>query len=255
VGDLGWEDLPRPVRDAVAGQVGDVTGAESASKGSASDVATTLITAAGRMFLKASRLTDSDDVRRIEARVQPHLPPVAPRLLFHTETGGWLALVYEHVSGRPANLAPGSADLPAIARTLTELSRTLRPTLPVLPVELRWKPFAEPDALALLSGNTLLHMDLTAENILIGDQVRIVDWAWPSRGAAWLDTAAWVVRLIQAGHAPAAAESWARRVPAWSTASTSALQTHARIRTALCRTADHRALRQALDIWQRYLSN
>jgi hypothetical protein len=239
----------------VVGQVGDVTGAESTSNGSASDVATTLITPAGCVFLKASRLTKSDDVRRIEARVQPHLPPIAPRLLFHTETAGWLVLVYEHLSGRPANLAPGSVDLPAIARTLTDLSTTLRPALPVLPVELRWRPFAERGALALLRGNTLLHMDLTAENILVGDQVRIVDWAWPSRGAAWLDTAAWVVRMIQAGHAPAAAESWARRVPAWSTASASALLAHAQIRTALCRTTHHRALRQALDTWARYVAD
>jgi hypothetical protein len=45
-----------------------------------------------------------------------------------------------------------------------------------------------------------------------------VDWSMPCRGAAWIDTALMVIRLIRAGHSPAQAEAWAARTPAWSAA-------------------------------------
>ncbi|SCE50372.1 hypothetical protein GA0115237_117233 [Streptomyces sp. ScaeMP-6W] len=45
-----------------------------------------------------------------------------------------------------------------------------------------------------------------------------MDWAWATRGAAWLDAAYWVIWLIASGHSPASAESWAARTLAWAAA-------------------------------------
>ncbi|GHB01763.1 hypothetical protein GCM10010305_51280 [Streptomyces termitum] len=49
-------------------------------------------------------------------------------------------------------------------------------------------------------------------------RARPVDWAWATRGAAWLDAGYWAVWLVAAGHTPASAERWAAEVPSWSTA-------------------------------------
>jgi len=43
------------------------------------------------------------------------------------------------------------------------------------------------------AGDTLLNMDVRADNILItADRVYVVDWPWASRGAPWLDLAMFV---------------------------------------------------------------
>ncbi len=44
---------------------------------------------------------------------------------------------------------------------------------------------------------------------------RLLDWAWSSRGPAWVDPAFFAVRLVGAGHTPGEAEDWVRRIPAW----------------------------------------
>jgi hypothetical protein len=62
---------------------------------------------------------------------------------------------------------------------------------------------------------------------------RLVDWAWPTRGAAWIDPACLVVWLIASGHAPHSAESWATRIPSWKAASPVALDEFARIQALM----------------------
>lgn len=58
-------------------------------------------------------------------------------------------------------------------------------------------------------------------NVLISaDSTYIIDWAWPTRGAAWIDPACFALRLMAAGHTAAEAESWAARATAWSSAPT-----------------------------------
>ncbi|QKW20211.1 hypothetical protein HUT16_15055 [Kitasatospora sp. NA04385] len=54
---------------------------------------------------------------------------------------------------------------------------------------------------------------------MAGRQARLVDWAWATRGAPWLDAAYWALWLIAFGHGPASAEGWASRVPGWQAAS------------------------------------
>jgi hypothetical protein len=54
--------------------------------------------------------------------------------------------------------------------------------------------------------------------LVVGAAVRIVDWAWPTRSAAWIDPACLALRLMAAATGPAEAEAWAARVPAWTAA-------------------------------------
>lgn len=43
--------------------------------------------------------------------------------------------------------------------------------------------------------------------------MKVIDWAWPHRGPAWIDTAFLVPQLILAGQAPSEAEKWAALDP------------------------------------------
>ncbi len=159
----------------------------------------------------------------MEARVNPWLPDTAPRLRWVVESEGWLALGFDHVEGRHPDLTPGSDDLPAIADALTGLSQGLTPCPPVRvqPATVRWRNRIAPD---LIDGQTLCHTDVTPLNFLVGPGVvRLVDWSMPIRGAAWIDAALMIVRLIRAGHTPAQAESWADRIPPWKQASPEAV--------------------------------
>lgn len=188
---------------------------------------------------------------QIEVRVQPFLPPCAPRMRWKTSTGDRLVLGFDYIKGRHADLRYGSPDLPRAAQALTELS-AWRADLPVLPVEKRWQSFC-PEPLDALAGDTLVHTDLCAENILIGDRVWIVDWAWPTRGAAWLDTASMVARLIQDGHSATEAHTWGLSVPAFRSAHPAAIRLHAEVRAELCRRRGY-PLRDAWSYYLDYLS-
>jgi len=71
--------------------------------------------------------------------------------------------------------------------------------------EKRWGGYVDTDhERALLRGEALLHTDYNPANVLItGSMAYLIDWAWPTRGAAWIDPACLVVRLIAAGNTPA----------------------------------------------------
>lgn len=84
-------------------------------------------------------------------------------------------------------------------------------------------------AARLFAGDTLLHGDINPDNLLVGSDkdVTIVDWSWPTHGAAFIDPACLVVQLIAAGHAPARAEDWAARCTAWREADPAAVDAFA----------------------------
>jgi len=86
--------------------------------------------------------------------------------------------------------------------------------------EQRWATHVDrPDEVVLLAGETLLHTDYSPDNVLIhGPHARLVDWAWPTRGAAFIDSACLIVRLIFAGHTAAQAEQHVASLPAWRSA-------------------------------------
>jgi hypothetical protein len=61
--------------------------------------------------------------------------------------------------------------------------------------------------LAALAGDTLCHLDIRADNLLIGPDgtVTVVDWPWACRGPAWLDSLLTLVNVqVHGGHDPEA---------------------------------------------------
>ncbi|WP_229705696.1 hypothetical protein [Micromonospora sonchi] len=213
-----WNDLPGSVRRAVVARTGPVRSVTPAGAGATCRLAATLQTGSGVVFVKGILVGDRLAwTLRNEIRVNPHLPGIAPRLLWHVEQDGWLVAGFEHVAGRHADLRPGSADLSAVAAVLAGLAAAPRPGLPVRPFAARWSGLIDSWHVA---GSTLAHTDMSRRNWLIGDGgARLVDWATPAVGPAWLDTAFTVVRLVRYGHSPADAEGWAGQIPAFSAAS------------------------------------
>jgi len=214
-------DLPEDLRDRIEARTGPIDAVTPAPAGNHADIAATLHTAGGRIFVKAARkLPDRDGPEvtslRREAAVNPHVAGLAPRLRWRIETEGWLALGFEHVEGRPADFSPDSPDLAALADTIHALQAVPCPDAVRLTVERRWR--RELEDTAPVVGDTLLHTDLNEDNVIIasGGRAYVVDWAFASRGAAWVEPALVVPWLIRAGHSPRAAEEWVAQFPSWA---------------------------------------
>ncbi len=75
---------------------------------------------------------------------------------------------------------------------------------------------------------------MAPHKILVDDsEAHLIDWAWPTRGPAWIDPAAWIIHLIDAGHTPAQAEVWAAHLPSWRDARSAAVSAFADANAAL----------------------
>jgi len=232
-----WEQLPLAVREAITDTTGPLRRVEHATAGSVGDFAATLVTGTDEVFCKgAQHNTDRIGFLRNEVRLNQHLPPdLTPRLRWHLETADWLIAAFDHAPGHPADLRPGSPDLPLVADTLTRMAAALTPCPPanIQPATARWGRLLDP---ALVDGDTLLHSDMTHHNFLVADRrVQVVDWSMPCRGAIWLDTARMLVRLIRAGHTPAQAQAWAAPLPTWASATPDALDAFAAALATLSR--------------------
>jgi hypothetical protein len=241
-----WHELPSRVHTAVEEHTGAVLRARPVLAGSVSDLVAILTTERGEFFCKAITVNNPLVwMHRNEVRLNGLLPPIAPRLRWHVESGGWLLLGFDVVPGRHADLSAGSPDLPLLAATLAELTARLTPcpTSHVQPATVRW---AGRVADEVVDGDTLLHTDITPRNFLVdGNRVAVVDWSMPCRGAPWIDTARMIIRLILAGHTPAEAEAWASTIPAWSAARPAAVDAFA---PALARLARERAGRPSAPL-------
>jgi hypothetical protein len=179
-----------------------------------------MYTADAALFIKGVP-TDHPQARtqQREVAINPHLPPASPRLLWHEQVAGWDLLGYEHLVARHADYAPGSPDLPLVARALVELQNMPCPDIDLKRAEDRWSGYAGAAGVEQLVGDTLLHTDLAPHNMLVTERAHLIDWAWPTRGAAWIDPAVLILRLMEAGHTAEAADSWARRrFPSWTAA-------------------------------------
>lgn len=236
-----WDDLPEGARRAVERRIGTVLTSESPTAGRSSELSSTLTTASGRVFCKGITAdSPSAWMHRNEVVVSSFLPvQLAPRLLWDIEVDGWLLLGFEHVTGQHANLSPDSPDLPLVTEAVVEISQISAPSTPVAkrPMASQWKrmveeqnrfvPHADPDpwhaanadlmmswasrAPEHMHGDHLIHSDLNPLNFLVSDRARVVDWAWWRTGAAWVDPAYLVIRLIAEEHTPEAAEKWAHQ--------------------------------------------
>ncbi len=254
-----WEGLPGDVRAEVQARLGSpVVEVSYPEGGFTPGLAVRLTCADGSVvFLKAADVTlPMASHYRAEALVGEHLPSViAPRLWWSLESRGWIVNAFEAVLGGQPDLRPGSADLPGVLDVVGSLERELTPCpapvgeagetlsrlaghwerLAAAPAgpdawsAARGRWLMELDARDLLVkaavGETLVHCDLRADNMLMDTgRVRVLDWSWAARGAAWVDAAFFVPQLILAGHSPAGAEAEVgARVPAWRAADPKAL--------------------------------
>lgn len=214
-----WHELPPVVKAEVENLTGPIVQAKPVETGVISDLVVILRTTSGRVFCKGVSVDNPMGwMHRNEARMNAYLPPPMPRLLWQVERNGWLLLGFEYVAGRHPDLTPGSSDLPAMAAAMSAMAAKLTPcpAVRVQPATVRW---ADHIPAEMVDGNTLIHTDVTPYNFLLHDGgVTLVDWSMPCRGAAWIDTALMVIRLVRAGHSPEQAEAWAGRIPVWSAA-------------------------------------
>jgi len=258
-----WHELPQAVRAAVERRTGTVLQVSPVATGSVSDFAAVLDTADGRFFCKGAAADNPMGwMHRNEARINPHLPARMPHLRWQVEQDGWLLLGFEHVDGRHPDLTPDSPDLSAVADALTAMAAALTPcpSIRVQPATVRWADRIAPE---LVDGDTLVHTDVTPHNFLVhGSGITVVDWSMPCRGAAWIDTALMVVRLIRAGHSADQAEAWAAQIPAWNAARHDAVDAFADAIAVLNRERQHQRpaathlgpLADAAACWARHRS-
>jgi hypothetical protein len=225
---LGWGDLPAQVRAGVEDLLGGaVVEAAGQPGGFSPGVADRVRTASGRRaFVKASGVdlnATTVELHRREGRVVAALPPgvPAPGLLGVYDDGRWVALVLRDVPGRHPRTPWEPAELSAVLAALDDLAArcTPAPELSVPPRPLgaseiisggarAWRRLATADldpwaaanldlltaladeAAPLLAGDTLVHLDIRADNLLVdpAGRVTIVDWPYATTGPRWLDT-------------------------------------------------------------------
>ncbi|UVS77545.1 phosphotransferase family protein [Actinokineospora sp. UTMC 2448] len=249
---LSWDDLPGAVRLSVERHAGPISVIERVVVGQSSDITCVLhLGDSRRVFLKGVRgRRPAMRWLRNETAAARHVVGIAPEVLFSEDVAvdgdDWLVVGFEHVSGRPADLSPGSPDLAPVAQVVERIAEVRAPDL--RPLTMRWPEthwwrdlaVAQPEAVhgldparldalsaelpALVDGDRLVHTDLHGDQFLLcGPSARVIDWGMPGRGAAWVDTAYLIVRLIERGHFPAEAESWARSRGTWSADAEAAL--------------------------------
>lgn len=233
---LRWAQLPDHLRGWVGDVLGSpVVQARSQPGGFSPGTADRVVTAEGRRaFVKAvgeEQNPDSPGLHRREVEVLRTLAATdvgVPRLLGTYDDGGWVALVVEDVEGRHPGGPWTDAQLAAALETLAAVAGVPAPQeWPGLEEELaaemaRWARVAEEPpadldpwlaarladlhALSLrtlprLAGGSVAHTDVRADNLLVepAGTVRLVDWPWACRGAAWADAAMLLVDVRRDG--------------------------------------------------------
>ncbi|MFJ4768646.1 phosphotransferase [Streptomyces uncialis] len=224
-----WLELPPESRSAVEAYTGPVEHAETAETGVMARLACTLHAATGPVFVKGTRSDEPTAwMYDYEARVT-RVAPLAPRVLWQVDAGGWLLTGYEYLVGPHPDLSPGSPDLGPFLETLATMSEAPWPEqVRKKPLDVRWAGFFPDDRCPDLEGRALVHSDVSPLNMLATENgIRVLDWALACPGPAWADTAFAIPRFIHAGHTAEQAEALARAVPAYRTAKPSAVTTFA----------------------------
>jgi hypothetical protein len=210
---------------------GEVSGVHPSKYGYSSDLTALVECEKGPFFVKVMRNRPGgrrDSIMR-EKAINPYVQPVAPTLRWHAEDEGWVVLGFEVVEGRPSDFTPDSPDLPAVVELVNQLGRLPFPEVARDWPETRWDRFtAYPAESELFRGDALLHTDINPDNMLIAPEGGwVVDWAWPTRGAAFMDPATLVTQMVAAGRSAEAAEGWVSDCPAWKDADPRAIDAFA----------------------------
>jgi len=216
-----WDDLDAPVREAIQRRTGTVHGARTATAGLNSQLALILDSAPGPVFVKGLPVSHPGVVRQHrEAMINSHITSVATRLRWQAEEAGWNLLAFDYIpDARHADYRPGSGDPAKVVAAMNRLRQIPCPDLPVKHATQRWAAYLDDRACAWLDGDALLHTDFNPLNVRIAPQATwIVDWAWPTRGAAFIEPACFLLRLMASGHTAASAERWAARCAGWDQA-------------------------------------
>lgn len=225
-------DLPESeIRALIRPYTGDLADIQRTPRGFSSDVTALVDCEKGPFFVKAVRNRRGgrrDSITR-ERLINPFVCPISPALRWCAEDDDWIVLGFEAVDGRSSDFTPGSPDLPEVVELLNRIGKLDLPEAARDWPETRWNRFAADDTEAeLFQGEALLHTDINPSNLLIGSRdTWVVDWAWPTRGAAFIDPALLVVQLVSAGHSAESAESWAAGCPAWAKADPKAIDAFA----------------------------
>lgn len=224
----GWHVLPASIVTAIENRTGTIERVVPAKHGFSSNVAATLQTPSGTVFIKAMRDVGNTGVetQSREAKVSRHVRGIGPGLRWRIRDGGWDVLCFEHVDGRIADYREPSGDLTAVAEAMSLLSDLPDPGDDLWSPGVRWAAhLPHPSDAEILSGTSLVHTDWHHTNVLITSDgsVRLTDWSHALRGADWIDPACWVVWLVLSGHGPVTAERWASKVPSFATADPGAL--------------------------------
>jgi aminoglycoside phosphotransferase (APT) family kinase protein len=236
-----WEQLPDWVRRTIETRLGgNVVEAVTQPGGFSPGLAARLRLNDGRrVFVKAVSEKSNPDtpvMHRREAQIVAALPASAPvpRLLWTHDEGGWVMLAFEDVDGRHPGAPWTEADLALVVNALRKMAADLTPS-PIatgatasgafegdingwrIALERgeerldRWAVkhlarLADMESLApaAAAGETLLHFDTRADNILIaGDRVFVLDWPSARIGAAFVD---WLIMApsvaMQGGPSP-----------------------------------------------------
>ncbi|MEW9546777.1 aminoglycoside phosphotransferase family protein [Nonomuraea sp. NPDC050783] len=219
-----WSEVHPAVRAAVEDFLGGrVAEARTQDGGFSPAAAVRLRTEDGRRaFVKAVGPEPNPDTPRIyraELRIAAALPESvpAPRLLTGFELEGWVTLVFEDVEGAHPELPWRRDQLDLVLAALDRMTGALTPSPIDAPpihevygeVFRGWRLLAGEDTAGLApwalrhlgelaelesgwqeaaAGDSLVHADLRADNILIaGERVYVVDWPWACRAAPWYD--------------------------------------------------------------------
>ncbi|HLZ95253.1 MAG TPA: aminoglycoside phosphotransferase family protein [Candidatus Dormibacteraeota bacterium] len=229
--------MPEAVRNELEARLGSpVVEAITQPAGFSPGVAARLRLRDGsRAFVKAvseEANPDSHHIYRQEARIAASLPASVPtpRFRWLYDHRGWVALCFDDVGGRHPYEPWTEADLALVVAALRRLSAALTPSPIAVEATARhafertingWRAaldrgedrldpwasrhlvhLAELEARAphVVGGETLLHFDTRADNILIaGEEVYVVDWPWARLGAAWVDWAAMAPSVAMQG--------------------------------------------------------
>jgi hypothetical protein len=225
---LAWRSLPRTLCLAIEAEAGAYMADEPIATGLNCLIAMVLHTDKDVYFIKGVSPNDETGLwtQSTEALINPYVTPIGPELAFHVQASGWDILGFEYLADRwHPDLAPGSADLPTIADMLHTLADRSAPAHLAVPIQERWNEFVGRRAM-LLSGSTLAHTDMHRANLMVGPaDAKLVDWAWPTLAAPWIDTASVGLHLIHAGHTVKDAERWCETVAAFAVAGDEAIDT------------------------------